>query len=67
MSSRSVFDVPPATAREAVQRLLLPLFLPVLCDAIAMGIIIPVLPLFLLSVRGICRTRQRQAMEFAGQ
>ena len=41
---------PPSTAGQAIKRLLLPLYLPCWFDSVSMGIIGPVLPLFVLSL-----------------
>ena len=45
----TVYD-PPKTAGDAIRRLILPLYLPCWFDSVSMGIIGPVLPLFVLSL-----------------
>ena len=48
-SVNSVYE-PPKTAGAAIKRLILPLYLPCWFDSVSMGIIGPVLPLFVLSL-----------------
>jgi hypothetical protein len=45
----SVYE-PPSTASQAIKQLILPLYLPCWFDSVSMGIIGPVLPLFVLSL-----------------